>query len=440
MSSLVEQSEYTPFLKKLTVFASGGIFLDGYILVIIGIALVQLDPILGLDSFWSGLSGASSLVGILIGGLVFGYVTDLVGRKVMYLIDLAAIIILSIMSMFISSALGLVVLRFLIGLAIGADYPISTALLAEFTPTKHRGFMVGLVMSVWYVGAVVSTFVGYFLLALPNGWAWMLGSAAIPAFILVLGRFDAPESPRWLLKAGRKEEALRVVKRVWGEEAELSDLEEEPKKTDIRVLFQKGYLKRLMFCGLFWMFQVIPCFAIYTFGPQILGAFGMNDGNSWIWGYAIINLAFALGCIPALYWVESRGRRPTVILGFVFMTVGLLLLGVVSQPPIWVVVLGLAIYAFFSGLPTVLDATYPNELFPTDVRASAFGIVTAISRVGAAIGTFALPWLLQNWGTQITMLLAAGVSVLGLLVCILMAPETKGKTLKECSSLDDSER
>ncbi len=76
MSSFVEQSEFTPFLKKMTLFASGGVFWDGYILVIIGIALVQLDPILGLDSLWSGLPGAASLVGILIGGLVFGYVTE----------------------------------------------------------------------------------------------------------------------------------------------------------------------------------------------------------------------------------------------------------------------------------------------------------------------------------------------------------------------------
>lgn len=437
MSSLVEQSKYSPFLKKMTFFAGGGIFLDGYILVMIGIALVQLEPKLGLDSFWSGLSGAASLMGILFGGLIFGYVTDLIGRKMMYMIDLIAIIILSILSMFINSAIELVMLRFAIGLALGADYPISTSLLAEFSPTKHRGFMLGIMMTLWYVGAIVSSFVGYLFLAFPNGWAWMLGSAAIPALILVIGRFDAPESPRWLLKSGRAEEALQVAKRVWGEKAELSDLDEVPKKTNTRLLFQKGYLQRLLFAGLFWMFQVIPCFAIYTFGPQILGAFGMSDGNNWIWGYAAINFAFAIGCIPGLYWVESMGRRRMVIMSFTFMTLGLLLLGLMGKPPIWIVVLGFGIYAFFSGPATVLDALYPNELFPTEIRASAYGIATAISRIGAAIGTFALPWVLQNWGVRNTMLLATGITLLGLIVCLLWAPETKGKTLAECSTLDD---
>ncbi|HMM06105.1 MAG TPA: MFS transporter, partial [Clostridiales bacterium] len=79
------------------------------------------------------------------------------------------------------------------------------------------------------------------------------------------------------------------------------------------------------------------------------------------------------------------------------------------------------------------------ELFPTEIRASAFGIATAISRIGAAIGTFALPWVLQHGGTQITMLLAAGITLLGLIICIFWAPETKGKTLAQCGQLDDTE-
>lgn len=436
-ASLVESSDFTPFLKKMTIFASGGVFLDGYILVIIGIALVQLGPKLALDAYWSGLAGAASLVGLLFGALIFGYLTDIIGRKAMYLIDLAAIIVFSILSAFISSPVQLVLLRFGIGLAIGADYPISTSLLAEFTPTKHRGFMMGLMMIVWYIGAIVCSFVGYFLLALPNGWAWMLASAAIPAAILIIGRWDTPESPRWLLKAGKTEQALKVVKKVWGEQAELSDLgEAPPKKTNWLKTFQKGYFRRLVFVGIFWMCQVIPCFAIYTFGPQILGAFGMAEGNSWIWGYTIINVAFTLGCIPGLYWVESMGRRRMLILSYVIMSIGLLMLGVVPVTPVPVVLLGFGLYAFFSGPPTVLDALYPNELFPTDIRASAYGVATAISRIGAAVGTFALPVVLKAYGIQVTMLIATAITVLGLVVSIFMAPETKGKTLVECASLD----
>jgi len=436
--SLVETSDFTPFLKKMTFFASGGVFLDGYILTIISIALVQLAPQLKLDATWSGLAGASALVGLMVGALAFGYITDIVGRKAMYMIDLAMIVVFSIACFFITSPMELVLFRFCIGIAIGADYPISTSLLAEFAPTKHRGFMMGLMMVIWYVGALCSSAVGYFLLAIPNGWAWMLASAALPALILVIGRWDTPESPRWLLKAGKTEEALKVVKKVWGPTAELSDLGEEPKKTNYKLMFQKGYFKRLFFVGFFWMFQVIPCFAIYTFGPQILGALGMVNGNDWIWGYAAIDVAFLVGCIPGLYWVESMGRRPMVIRSFILMSIGLLMTCILATPPVWLVVAGFVIYAFFSGPPTVLDALYPNELFPTEVRASAFGVATAMSRVGAAVGTFLLPIALVAYGIQVTMIAATVLTVLGLIVCIALAPETKGKTLVECGQLDAS--
>ena len=83
-----------------------------------------------------------------------------------------------------------------------------------------------------------------------------------------------------------------------------------------------------------------------------------------------------------------------------------------------------------------MDGIYPNELFPTEVRATAFGIATAVTRVGAAIGTFSLPYCLQTLGIGPTMLLSAAITLLGLIVCVLLAPETRGLSLRECSALE----
>ena len=279
--SSVEESPLTPFLKRLTLYSSGGPFLDGYILVIIGIALMQLGPQLKLDTFWKGLIGASALVGLLVGGAVFGYVTDLMGRQLMYQIDLIAIIVLSVAQMFVTTAWELALLRFLIGIAVGADYPIATSLLAEFSPKKYRGFMLGFLICMWYLGAVAAAIVGYALLSAgPTAWKWMLGSAALPAFLLVLGRWNTPESPRWLMNKGRLEKAQEVVKTVWGPDADVHDLQEtDQEKTDFSKVFSPGYLKRTIFIGSFWMFQIIPIFAIYTFGPQILAGFSLGSGK-----------------------------------------------------------------------------------------------------------------------------------------------------------------
>ena len=117
------------------------------------------------------------------------------------------------------------------------------------------------------------------------------------------------------------------------------------------------------------------------------------------------------------------------------MTLSMLILGVFPGAPAWLIFLGFAVYAFFSGPPSALDWIYPNELFPTNIRASAVGVVTAISRIGAAIGTFALPYSLQTIGIGNTMLVSTLLTFLGLIVCIAWAPETKGLTLTESSIL-----
>lgn len=440
--SRVEESPLTPFLKRLTLYTSGGPFLDGYILLIIGIALMQLGPQLKLNAFREGLIGASALVGMFVGGAVFGYVTDLMGRQLMYQIDLVAIIVLSIAQMFATTEWELALLRFLIGIAVGAGYPIATSLLAEFSPKKYRGFLLGFLICMSYLGALAAAIVGYGLLSTgPDAWKWMLGSTALPALLLLFGGWNTPESPRWLMNKGRLQKAQEVVKTVWGSNADLRDLQEtDQKKTDFLKVFGPGYLKRTIFIGAFQTIKITPVFAIYTFGPQILQAFHLSQGNGWIFGYALINVFFLLGCVPPLALINTLGRRPLIIWSFFFMTLGLLVLGFFPPAPAWVIISGFLVYAFFSGGPGILLWIYPNELFPTEVRATAVGVATAISRIGAAIGTFLLPYFLQTYGISPTMLTSTGLTFLGFIVCVLLAPETKGLTLRECSYLKVTDR
>jgi putative MFS transporter len=435
--SIVEDSPLTPFLKRLALYTSGGTFLDGYILVIIGIALMQLGPQLKLDAFWEGSIGAAALAGMFVGALVLGYVTDLVGRRRMYQLVPVIIIVLSVAQMLVTTAWELAMLRFLIGIAVGADYPVATSLLTEFSPRKYRGLMLGFLICVWYVGTVAAAIVGYALLAAgPIGWKWMLGSAAAPALWLVFGRWNTPESPRWLVSKGRREEAREVVRTVWGMDAGLPDMQETGRKeTDFLKVFSPGYLKRTIFIGTFQTVKIIPVFAIYTFGPEILKAFHPGGGNLWIFAYALTNTFFLIGCIPPLALINNLGRRPLMIWSFFFMTLGLLVVGLFPHAPAWVIITGFLVYAAVSGAPGVLQWIYPNELFPTEVRATAVGVATALSRIGAAIGTFALPYVLQTYGIGPTMLINTAITFVGFIVCVWLAPETKGLSLQESSEL-----
>lgn len=426
--------EFTPLHKKIMLWGSGGPFLDGYVLVIIGLALQQLTPALELDAQWIGLVGAATLVGLFIGTALFGYIADLFGRKLMFMIDIIAIAVLSFATMFISSPIELVILRFLIGIVIGADYPIATSMVAEFSPTKQRAFTMGFIAAMWYVGATAANMVGYMLYDVQDGWRWMFGSAIIPCLVILLGRFHLPESPRWLLKKGRIQECKQVMHDFFGKDIEMSF--EQAEETKYSKLFEAVYLKRILFIGIIWTCQVIPMFAIYTFGPEIIELLGFTDGKDAALGNIVISIFFMVGCIPAMYWLNSIGRRPLLIGSFAIMTAALALLGVITNPNIWLIVAAFAVYAFFSGGPGILQWLYPNELFPTEIRASAVGAVMSFSRIGTIISTYGLPVFMATYGISATLLVGAAISLLGLVVSIFMAPETKGMTLEKTSSTD----
>lgn len=419
------------FHRRLTLFSSGGPFLDGYILGIIGIALVQAGPALRMDTLWTSLIGASALVGVFLGGLVFGPVTDRIGRKLMYMIDLAAIVVLSILQFFVTEVWQLGLLRLLIGVAVGADYPIATALVAEFAPQNWRARLLGGLNAMWFVGATVAAFVGFALLSVEDGWRWMLLSAAVPAVAIVIARTSIPESPRWLAARGRLDEARAVLARTLGPDAVLEDLPDEVPAGSLRAVVRGGYLRRVVFISVFWSATIITLFAIYAFGPQMLALFGLDSGNDAELGYGLINLFFFVGNVVALLMVDRMGRRPVLIGGFAISGLGLAYLALFPHSSLLVVAVAFAVYAVFNGGPSILEWIYPNELFPTEIRASAVGLTTAISRIGAAVGTFATPWALVELGISATMWIAAAIAAIGAVTSWFMAPETTGRTLSE---------
>ncbi|EFM5934078.1 MFS transporter [Escherichia coli] len=411
----------------------GGPFLDGYVLVMIGVALEQLTPALKLDADWIGLLGAGTLAGLFVGTSLFGYISDKVGRRKMFLIDIIAIGVISVATMFVSSPVELLVMRVLIGIVIGADYPIATSMITEFSSTRQRAFSISFIAAMWYVGATCADLVGYWLYDVEGGWRWMLGSAAIPCLLILIGRFELPESPRWLLRKGRVKECEEMMIKLFGEPVAFD--EEQPQQTRFHDLFNRRHFPFVLFVAAIWTCQVIPMFAIYTFGPQIVGLLGLGVGKNAALGNVVISLFFMLGCIPPMLWLNTAGRRPLLIGSFAMMTLALAVLGLIPDMGIWLVVMAFAVYAFFSGGPGNLQWLYPNELFPTDIRASAVGVIMSLSRIGTIVSTWALPIFINNYGISNTMLMGAGISLFGLLISVAFAPETRGMSLAQTSNM-----
>jgi putative MFS transporter len=434
---VLDDAPLSGFHKRLALFAAGGPLLDGYILSSIGIALVAAGPALNLSSAMEGLVGAGALVGMLFGGAASGFLTDRFGRQVMYTLDLGLIAAISIAQFFVTEGWMLLVARLLIGAVVAADYPMASSLLTEFAPRRYRGpFLSGLVC-MFFVGAAGAYFVGDAMMRLlgDDGWRWFLASAAVPALVLLILRLGTPESPRWLVSRGRHDEAQAVLTKVYGPDATVADIAvESAVKPTWRDLLRGGYLGRLIYVVTFYTCSNIPVFAIYTFGPDILAAFGMS-GFSHNTGAALLEFLFLVGVVAALCVINKTGRRRMVIWGSLCAGLCLLVLGIAPGASPFIVVTAFAGFALFNGGPQVLTWVYPNELFPTAVRATAVGLITAFTRVGSAVGVFLVPLSLEHLGIGGTMIVAAALLLFAAGVSTVWAPETTGLSLDDASSV-----
>ncbi|MFC9333141.1 MFS transporter [Arthrobacter sp. NPDC057009] len=439
----VDEAPIRGFHRKLIVACSGGPLLDGYLLAIVGIALPGITREMHLPTSTEAMIGVASLIGMFFGGLICGPLTDRIGRKPMYTLDLLVLIVTSVLSIFATEAWHLIILRFVIGAAIAADYPIATALLSEWLPTKRRARMFSAVIIIWYIGASLAYLVGYLINEVmgDDGWRWMLATAAVLATIVFLLRVGTPESPRWLVGAGRIDEACKVIESTLDTKVTPAELAgsmplSNEGRGNIADLFRGIYLRRMVFIVVFFTCAIVPLFALLTFGPQLLGSLGMESGNEANLGTAIINLVFAIGCLPAMRMLDNIGRRKTIIWSFGLMVLPLLALGAWTNAPGPFVIGFFCLYALFSGGPSILEWAYPNELFPTRIRAAAVGMAVALTRFGAAIGTFLVPLSLSTLGTSTTMYIGAGITFIGFLACIAWAEETRNRSLEETGAIE----
>lgn len=438
LSTSIEDVPLNGFHKLLTVRSGGGSFVDGYVLSIIGVCMVQMTAALGLSSFWQGMIAASALIGIFFGGFLGGWLTDRFGRQRIFFVGPLLFMLCSVAQFWVESGEVLFLLRFMIGIAVGIEYPVATSLLVEFLPKKYRGPRLATLTILWFAGAATAYLAGDFILRHggEDAWRLVLASAAVIGAALFLIRLGTPESPRWLLGKGRAGEAERVIKAVYGPGFSLQNLPEQPeeKKLSVLSLLHSGYGKRMLFVTMFWSCSVIPVFAVYAFAPKVLAALNL-EGDWASFGSVAITFLFVVGCVVATNLINTMGRRSMLINSFLLS--GLALLGLATfHDASEILVLALfGAYALFIGGAQVLQLVYPNELFPTDIRACAVGVGTSLSRIGAAIGTWLVPMSLDSFGIGTTLYAAAVVTLVGLVFAVALAPETRSLNLQQAASL-----
>jgi MFS transporter, putative metabolite transport protein len=428
------------FMRRLIAVLLGGMFLDGYILGIIGPVTDEMATDLGLSSLWLGLIASAPLFGIFIGSPLGGWATDKFGRKPMFLVDMALFVVASALQFFagaaqffVDSAVQLFVIRLLMGVAIGGEYSIGFPLMAEFAPARLRGRLLALTVVSWYLGFMAAFLIGHVLITSTGvSWRVVLGSSTLIALVLFFARIGLPESPRWLWNRGRRKEAVTIAHRYMESYTDMADVEhEDTRPGSFGMLFSRQYWRTTLFTSGFWFCAVAPYFAIATFADSVLEQYGLSGGIAGGIGLSALSVA---GAVVTVLLIDKVGRRALTVPPQWLCTAVLAIIGLwVGAPPFVVLALFLT-FSFFTVMYGTLTSVYPGEVFPTEVRGIGTGFAAAVSRIGAALGTFLLPWSMANLGASVSMLIAAVIAGIGAALSQWLAPETKGKSLSETAA------
>lgn len=401
---------------------------DGYTLGIVGIALSYAAGPLGLTSYWMGLIGAGALLGILFGSLITGALADRIGRKGLFATVILASVILSALQFFISDPLMLTALRFLIGMTIGADYTVGISLLSEWTPKKERPVVLGWLLVLWTVGYVLSYIAGFILNWIGDiSWRVILCTSVAPGLITLLLRIGVPESPAWLQRKGYTDKALAVVHKFLGPQFGLAQLAEDAPTASWSHLFSRKLRYNTLVSGVFFACQVLPFFAISIFLPLVLSDLKIENPHASGIGYNVCTMA---GVLIGVWLINRISRRAFLLWTFYGAGVILTIMTVWQGMPGYLALALLTALALVLAIAITLEFLYPPELFPTELRGSGVGMTVAISRIGAAGGTFLLPIINESFGVYASLGMCIGALFLGGIVCQLWAPETSEKFMK----------
>lgn len=428
------------FHFRAVVTAGMGFFTDAYDLFIIGAALVLIKQQWHPSSSLIGWIGSSALIAAFVGALVFGRLADLLGRKKIYGVEALLMVIGSILSAVSPNMGWLLVARFIMGIGIGGDYPVSAVLMSEYANTKDRGKLVSLVFSMQALGLVAGPIVALTLLAsgLNSSWSWriMLGLGAIPALAVISLRRKLPESPRYMAQVkGQAKKAARHLRAIGGLEVVNITDDIQSHGTLKTFLTDPRYMRLLLGTAGSWFLFDYAYYGNSISLPWVLKALAPHSSTvtAMAWSLIIFTLAALPGYILSFAMIDRIGHRRLQIVGFLMMGLSFIAIGLIpgltTMAMPFLLLFGVS-YFFAEFGPNTTTFVLAAELYPTYVRTTGHGISAGVAKIGAFIGVFVFPLLTQRVGLHGTLLLTGVFSLSGLLLTTIL-PEPAGRSLEE---------
>ena len=433
------------------VAALGGL-LFGYDTGVINGAIGPLKAHFSLDANWAGWATGCALVGCAIGAAIAGVLSDWLGRKKVLILSAILFFISAVGTALPKNITTFIIYRIIGGLGVGAASMSSPMYIAEISPARIRGRMVSVNQFAIVTGFLVVYFVNYFI-ALQgdqmwnqeSGWRWMFGSEALPALLLLVLLFFVPESPRWLTKQDRSDEALEILTRVNGAvyaKTELLEIKDAlaHESGSLKQLFQPG-MKIVLVIGIVLavLQQVTGINVFLYFGTEIFKKMGSETNAALLQTVivGVVNLSFT---IIAIWMVDRLGRKPLMIIGSAGMGLSLLGMGLmayVQKTDLWVLLFILGYIACFALSVGPVTWVILSEIFPTRIRGRAMAIATVCLWVANYVVSQTFPmmeennWLLEKFHHAFPFWLYGIFCVVLVTFVWRFVPETKGKTLEE---------
>ncbi len=446
------------FHYKTWLISGLGFLTDAYDLFIIGVVvgLLGLSGWSSLSTFENAMLTSTALMSAVIGALVFGRLLDKLGRKAIYGLELVLLIAGSLGSAFLTPVNGVYILiawRFLLGIGIGGDYATSSTIMAEYSNTKKRGMLVGMVFSMQAIGLLLGPLVALALIFsgmdLTLVWRLLLAFGAIPAAIVIYFRRKMPETPRYSLRVkGDAKTAAKNWEKYTGIKAEENGYTQKPQVPWTSIVKDRKFILTLIGTAGSWFLMDWALYGNSIMSGTMLGMLvpsTVTGLQHLIRTTEYSALIFGLAAFPG-YWIatftiDRIGRKPIQSVGFLAMAISFGILGVfhfllsASYVVEFLLLYGVS-YFFIEFGPNVTTFIYPPEVFPTSTRGFGTGASAAGGKIGAFIGTFTNVFVIVAIGESGLFIVLSFLSVVGLVLTLALLPEPKNKDLDQSSGED----
>ncbi len=440
----LERLPMTSYQKKMFAIVATAWLADQVDVALLVFLIGALTVYFHLTPVQIGFLASMTFLGQLVGNLLAGSLSDLMGRRIAFQSTMIVWGLASFLAAGAWSVGSLMVFRFLIGVGVGGEAPVAQAVLSEIIPAGQRAKYIAFMEGFWAVGFVISGVIAYTVLPLA-GWRWVFAVVGSLSVVVFWVRRSLLESPRWLADHHRFKEADAVTSQIEAGVAKaygralpspkpyLGETKLET-RNPLAVLFSRFYLKANIMVFTLWFFALLGYFGLTSWLGVILGQHGFSVVKS-IGFITLISLGGIPGFYVAAQMLEKVGRKPTTAI-FLFMSAVMAYVYGHSTNQAALFVSGFVMQFFMFGMWSCLYA-YTPELYPTRARSTGAGLASAFGRIGAITGPIVIGYIIGTVGHTGVFTLGAASFVIAALVVLVLGIETRGRTLEEICQIEE---